>query len=255
MMLIITAILLVIAMIIFLFYMMQEKIILHPGGNKKDVAMYEDVYYWKYGIALQPNINHNNVLIFIYGNAGQSQHYTSQINFLLKDTNFDGYIIDYPGYSACSDLEVGVENTKTHVKNALLNIKDKYEGNIYVMGFSMGCSFASYASQTVNIDKLILINPFTTLADIAKNLMYIPNWFVRYDLNNMSWLTNAVKNGNVNNVIIISNREDNVILSTFHDMVYENVNKLNIVVEKYDCDGGHMDWEKRLDFIKLFIYS
>ena len=110
---------------------------------------------------------------------------TVALDWLHYTRNWDSKnaycLIDYPGYGKCA----GSANPKRIVENinaageALakkLNVKDlaALRPRLRVMGHSLGAAAALLAADHLELKRVILISPFTSLTDMANKVLFWP---------------------------------------------------------------------------------
>ena len=109
--------------------------------------------------------NHQNrpYVLFCHGNSGSMSYY-SQITRLCKAYQFNMFVFDYSGY--------GKSRGYPSVKQILTDGLDAYDWliesgvnkeNIIVMGYSLGGAIATYIAINRPVNKLWLMNTFSSL--------------------------------------------------------------------------------------------
>lgn len=133
-----------------LFYTIEEKID-HNGAKFYEIDGAQDT-----------------VIVYYHGNAGNAcDRY--EMKDLLAQTGATLLFVEYPGYAGDTD-----KTTEQTIENAVDNVhhylSENYgeETQIIVIGRSIGTGAASYHAQGGSVDALILISPFTSLADVAQ---------------------------------------------------------------------------------------
>jgi len=118
-------------------------------------------------------------------------------------------------------------------KNILLDgveiarIVKKNYGDIYVFGFSLGCSVALEVVNKVEIKAVFLVGAFDTLANLAKaKYNFIPNFLYRYSFNNIT----KVKNLNLPTYLFASSDDDIVFVENTHNL-RDNIKNLVLYKE------------------------
>ncbi|MCU0653450.1 MAG: alpha/beta hydrolase [Candidatus Pacebacteria bacterium] len=114
--------------------------------------------------------NSGDLVVFYHGNAGSA----CDMAFLkdIFEKNGLSYIfVEYAGYSSDERkpsktlLMKDAENVNEFIKNGDF-------AEITVMGHSLGAALAVYHSSMANIDKLLLVAPFCSMADLAQRDYY-----------------------------------------------------------------------------------
>jgi uncharacterized protein len=102
-------------------------------------------------------------LVVYHGNAGracQREHITSY-------TERTVILVEYPGYGG-DPQKPSEERLKKAVLDVANYLKEQEPNSIAVLGESIGSSSAAYHASTFKADKVVLIAPFSALADVAK---------------------------------------------------------------------------------------
>lgn len=83
-------------------------------------------------------------------------------------------VIEYPGFGENNQQILNKTNILKHCHDAMLHILATIKGPFTVVGESLGSGIASEMAAYYHLPKLILITPYSTLADVAKNKF----WFL-----------------------------------------------------------------------------
>jgi hypothetical protein len=128
--------------------------------------------------------NGENLPLALYfgGNANNVIEFLDKTAPKINNYNFIGF--NYPGYAGSG----GKPCEKCILKYAL-EIYDKYKPQI-VIGRSLGTAVASYVAYKRPVKKLVLITPFDSIAEIAKNKYpFLPvEKIVKYKFNEYLWV-------------------------------------------------------------------
>lgn len=108
-------------------------------------------------------------VVVFHGNAGYALHREYYVSgFRAQGRDWEVYLFEYPGYGARPG-----EPTESGIKQAAaaaveLLIADGV-GSLYLVGESLGSGVASYLAARFPeaIDGMLLVTPFTSLADVA----------------------------------------------------------------------------------------
>jgi len=160
--------------------------------------------------------------------------------------------VEYSGYSA--------DNKKPSYKlilNDVRNIHYYLENNSYVnniaYGQSIGSGPASYHASLGNINKIILVSPFSSIVDLIRSkYFYYPSFFISEKYDNIKWLRNFS-----GEIILIHGETDKEIPKKLSKKLYDNIpnpNKEYVIIPKF----GHNDiWFSELIHEKIsnFINS
>lgn len=108
-------------------------------------------------------------VVVFHGNAGYALHrYYYVAGFLAQAQAWEVYLFEYPGYGARpgEPSESGIKAAATEAVKSLL-ADDR--GPLYLVGESLGSGVASHLAALFpeQIDGMLLVTPFTSLADVA----------------------------------------------------------------------------------------
>lgn len=89
-------------------------------------------------------------------------------------------MIEYPGYSIYKESKSSkkILEDAIYVFDYLTNILSVNPNHIYVLGRSIGSAPSCYLSSKRNFAGLILMSPFTSIQNVAKNLVGILSFVV-----------------------------------------------------------------------------
>lgn len=160
----------------------QEKRIYFPS---KDCSIYNldngdtRFYYESVGSSL---------IVFYHGNAGSVCDRQPLIE-RFRDRGYSVLFVEYSGYGDTMGNPTN-RKIKDNVKETVDIIGTLEHEEVIVVGESIGTGPASLHASTGPVDKLILISPFTSIADIAKRLMpiYPMSLMIRDDFRNIDYL-------------------------------------------------------------------
>jgi pimeloyl-ACP methyl ester carboxylesterase len=156
------------------------------------------------------------VVVLYHGNAGSA----CDRDFYADMFNQAGYgyvIVEYAGYSN-DDRETSHNLVKQDAKNVVAFLEKREIEDVTIVGESIGTGVAGYHTSIAQPEKLLLISPFTNLADIANSRF----WFYPASI----LVDNAFDNAfNLNDysgqVTIIHGTEDNIIPHRFGKKLFE----------------------------------
>ena len=107
------------------------------------------------------------IVVLYHGNAGSACDRKFYAD-IFSQAGYGYIIVEYAGYSN-NVKKPSHELIKHDVKNVLEYINENHFSRITVVGESIGTGIASYHVSLQSPDKLLLISPFSDLADVAKN--------------------------------------------------------------------------------------
>mgnify|MGYP001827256264 FL=1 len=113
--------------------------------------------------------DHSRRVVVFHGNAGYALHREYYVaGFLAQGPDWEVYLFEYPGYGARTGepSESGIKQAATEALELLLADN---AGPLYLVGESLGSGVASYLAARFpeEIDGMLLVTPFTSLADVA----------------------------------------------------------------------------------------
>jgi len=108
-------------------------------------------------------------VIYFHGNAGNIYHRVEEASEIYN-MGYDLIISGYRGYGRSSGApsEKGIYIDGRTVLNYVVNTLNYSPENIYVYGRSLGTTVAVEVSQNITLGGVILITPFTSSEDFAK---------------------------------------------------------------------------------------
>lgn len=182
-----------------LLYFFQEPLIFHPavlpatytfeGGSEEyfrtaDGVDLHTVAYTK--------ADPTGVILYLHGNTGSNKRIASQIR-PLRDTEYDLYTLDYRGYGKSGGVVVSEEQLFADAQLVYDSLAVRYgEGNIILVGYSLGTGMASYLAAGNHPKYCLLVAPYASLTAM-KNLWFwaVPDFILKYPLNNEAHLAAA----------------------------------------------------------------
>ena len=221
----------------FLAFFFQAKIIYHP--NQQDFitcpAFATSEKLDLNGTRAYFKRNGPNIVIFYHGNAGSA----CDRGFIADIFEANSYSFLFPEYTGYSNdtRKPAHDLLKNDVKNIVEYLKNQKYQEIVVAGESIGAGLASYHVSLSAPDKVLLISPFSSLLDIAKNRF----WFFPVNLitDNAFINTELLKNFK-KEIFIIHGEEDTIIPQKLGQKLFDsldNQNKKIIVIP----EAGHND--------------
>ena len=139
------------------------------------------------------------------------------LNFVKEwDPSFAYLMVDYPGYGDChgspnpsrmrESSQAAVAALAKHLKQTPEQIAPK----MGVLAHSIGCAVGLMAADDLNIQRIILISPFTTMTEMGKLVLGTPLCYLNlHRFDNRTHLSNVVGKGA--HVEIYHGTEDEVI--------------------------------------------
>lgn len=139
------------------------------------------------------------------------------LNFVNDwDPDFAYLMVDYPGYGDCAGAPSPAkiqESSLAAAKALAVHLKvepESLQPRLGVIAHSIGCAAGLMAADTLNIQKVVLVAPFTTLTDMGKRILGWPLCYVNmHRFNNRTHLAKVVEQGA--KVVIYHGTEDEVV--------------------------------------------
>lgn len=159
-----------------------------------------------------------DVIVFYHGNAGSAcDRYFLKQYFEKSEKSI--IFVEYAGYS---------NDTKSPSKKLILNdveniqdfLQQKKFTQVTVFGESIGTGMASYHASIGGVDKLFLISPFSSLADVAKAryMLYPIRIILKENYDNVAALKNYTEE-----LLIIHGGLDRIIPIHFAEKLFESI--------------------------------
>ena len=160
-----------------------------------------------------------HTIILFHGrdrNAGFRGHYSK---ILGRKTRL--LVIEYPGFGENHKEKLSKAIILKHCHEAMMHILSTIEGPFTVVGESLGSGIASEIANFYKLPKLILITPYSTMADLAQNrFWYFPTRFLlqhNYDsINNLKAYEGEVLFVISENDILIPTKFGKKLLNSFY---------------------------------------
>ncbi len=111
------------------------------------------------------NLDKKDAIIYFGGNAENSELTINEFKNSFK--NYALYFLEYRGYGKSK----GKPNQKDIIEDAikLYDEVKKRHSRIYIIGRSLGSGVAQFVANKKEVDKLILVTPYSSIEDVAKN--------------------------------------------------------------------------------------
>lgn len=185
-------------------------------------------FYYKQGSS-------NNAFIYYHGNAGSTCD-RSIIKGIFEKNNYSILFVEYSGYSNDS-VNPSIKRIYKDVKNIHNFLQENNYKNNIVYGQSLGSGPASYHASLGGVKKLILVNTFSSIEDVAKSIypFYPVSSILIENYNNQELLK-----GYDGEILILHGEDDKEISPRFSKKLYNSLNAKNkeyILIENF----GHND--------------
>ena len=197
------------------------------------------------------NLLSKNFLIYYHGNAEDIFFAREIAERIKQNLSINVIIVEYPGYS----IYKAEKNGDVVLEDSLfvfdyLTYKLNVEPNhIYVFGRSIGTGPSCYLASKREFAALILMSPFTSIKEVAKNLVGFFSFLVSDRFKNKEYLKNAVCP-----ILFIHGQKDTLIPYQ-HTIELKSVCTCPLeVVLPDDMDHNRFDYELDLLFpLKEFL--
>ena len=123
----------------------------------------------------------NGAAIFFHGNAGNLQGWGKYARY-FADLGYDFYLFDYRGYGKSGD-EIGSQEQLYADADAMMQLvlREYDAGEVAAVGYSVGSGLAARASQKYGAKRLILVAPYFSLEELAREKMpFVPKFLIKY---------------------------------------------------------------------------
>lgn len=129
------------------------------------------------------------VVFFLHGNGGSLEEWVTGTEFYRR-TKFDLFIIDYRGYGKSTGRITSEAQLHADVSAVWKAIAPEYAGRKVVLyGRSLGTGLATWLATQVEADLLVLVSPYSSLRDAAReHYRWVPPFVLRYPMRTDLWL-------------------------------------------------------------------
>lgn len=125
----------------------------------------------------------NGAAIFFHGNAGNLQGWGGYARF-FTDLGYDFYLFDYRGYGK-SGGEISSQEQLYSDADAMMRLvlREYDAGEVAAVGYSVGSGLAARAAQKYGAKRLVLIAPYFSLEELAREKMpFVPKFLIKYKI-------------------------------------------------------------------------
>lgn len=125
----------------------------------------------------------NGAVIFFRGNAGNLQGWGKYARH-FTDLGYDFYLFDYRGYGK-SGGEIGSQEQLYADTDLMMEpvLREYDAGEVTVLGYSVGSGLAARAAQKYGAKQLVLIAPYFSLEELAREKMpFVPKFLIKYKI-------------------------------------------------------------------------
>ena len=125
----------------------------------------------------------NGAAIFFHGNAGNLQGWGGYARF-FTDLGYDFYLFDYRGYGK-SGGQIGSQEQLYADTDLMMEpgLREYDAGEVTALGYSVGSGLAARAAQKYGAKRLILVAPYFSLEELAREKMpFVPKFLIKYKI-------------------------------------------------------------------------
>ena len=195
--------------------------------------------------------NYEKTLIIFHGRDRNAGHRNYFSRIFGRKTRL--IVIEYPGFGENHKEKLNRNNILKHCHETMSYIIKHIKEPFTIVGESLGTGIASEMAVTYNIKKLILITPYSSLADLAKNkFWFLPtNTLLKENYDSVTNLKNYK-----GQILFIISEKDKLIPAKFAKKLLNSVNAFT--KELFILNAGHSDWwekmtdEQKLDFKNFY---
>jgi pimeloyl-ACP methyl ester carboxylesterase len=208
-------------------YLEQSKFIYHPRPypSSESIAQFNNL---DTQIRYQTSQGRQTAFYFPPQNQSPPKHLWVMFNgnasvalltwpvFIHNDANKeDGFLlIDYPGYGLCEG-KPSPANIESSADGALLALQQRLGSpvpQLRVIGHSLGAAAALQFAAKHDVDRVILLAPFTSISDMGKLMFGLHlDFLIRHNFDNRARLAELAQRPSPPRVIIFHGANDEVI--------------------------------------------
>ncbi len=195
-------------------YLAQDKILFKPIPIEENARFgfgQERWFTMRDGVKLhglfRSGEDSKGIILYLHGNRGNVRWCQGQAN-MFTGYGKDVLLVDYRGYGKSGGRIRSLQELYDDIQDIYdVLLKSYDEREIVVAGYSLGTGIASYISSVNNPSHLILVAPYVNILDLKNRILpFVPDFLVRYNLDNLRFLANVKCN-----VTILHGTSDEVI--------------------------------------------
>ena len=226
-------------------YFNQHNLLYHPTPKVK--SEFKTIKFKDGNILINAyvlNEDKKDAIIVFGGNNDSMAEVAKVFNNEFK--NYSIYLLDYRGYG----LSEGKPSQEAIFKDALklYDYVFKKHKNINIIGRSLGTSVASYVASKRDVKKLVLVTPFDSILNIAKErYFFLP---VSLLVKDKYESINFIKDIKAKTLILIASN-DKIVSSKRSGNLIKHFKKYNKDFEVVKFNSGHNDIVEDKNYFKL----
>ena len=221
-------------------FILQKSFIYYP--NTQDISSCSLFSEYTYVVENQTRLYYKEgsstqVIVFYHGNAGTVCD-RGYVKDLLEQTNHSIIFVEYTGFG---------QGSGNPSKNALLqNVRDtvafidsKHITSVTILGESLGTGPASYHTTIQDVQNILLVTPFSSIVDVARNAysIYPVSLLIHQNFDNVQWLKDFQ-----GNVSLFHGDTDTIIPHALSEKLYVNIISKNKNYFLYEREGHNNLW-------------
>jgi pimeloyl-ACP methyl ester carboxylesterase len=190
---------------IYLYLIQDSKVFNKKWAKPYEPKIAKKIYFTTSdGIKLEGAVTKNGenlpLVLYFSGNANNVIEFLDKIAPHIKNFNFLGF--NYPGYAGS-----GGKPCERCIEKYALEIYDKYKPDILI-GRSLGSAVASFLASKRKVKGVVLITPFDSIENIAKNKypIFPVSLLLKHKFNEAEFISKT----NIP-VVVIAIKNDNII--------------------------------------------
>jgi len=201
--------------------------------------MWKKVYVNNNFVGVESLDNHKNTVIIFHGNVGSASMRNYYFNLLPKDYHI--IVAEYPGFGMKNDTEITKDNIVSDARKVVNYALKNTKAKVSLLGESLGTGVASQMAKEFNVEKLMLITPYSSIADVAQERY----WFLPVSLlikDNFNSIENLAKYKG--QTLVMISEKDKIIPPQFAEKLYATITgkKEKIIVS----GASHSGWLKNM---------
>lgn len=192
-----------------------EQIWIQANEGSPKVKVWHNDYKGKEGI-----------VIYFHGNSGRLSNNSNTFK-ILEDQGYGVFAMTYRGYggSEGSPSEKGIFTDSQALIDFIAETEDTK--NISVIGRSLGTGVATHLAATNELDSIVLISPYTSVADVAADIYwFFPTQWLIWDRFDSLAIADQIDE----RVMILHGDKDTVVPIRFGKKLFEAIKSEKVFI-------------------------
>lgn len=137
--------------------------------------------------------NSKGLVFFLHGTLNHIEYHLPKAEIFIEH-NYDVVLIDYPTYGKSKGkLTESLLHQVVEIAFQKLKEKINYDGNVILVGRSLGTALASNLATKINPKHLILISPYYSMPDLFNHKVKLfPFKKLKFKFENHTYLPNVI---------------------------------------------------------------